>query len=343
VRAAPSDRRGAEAASDDRRGRRGIDTRSPPSFLGLAALLLLVAVTWAACGSDGSGPTSISPDQVLTLDLTLVDSSRATPPNNGYPGAATRTLETRIWFAPEPLSGAPACDGSACALILLAHGYGGSTARFDEVGRSLAASGYIVAAPAFPLTNDQAPGGHIPGLADAVRQPGDLSFVIDALGPVHAPLRSRIDFERIGVVGHSLGGTTVLALTRRPCCTDPRVRASAVVAPVTALVEAFFGGYPEPAGPPVLVVNGREDPVVPPDVSRELYGSVTGPRALLVLNDASHSDLIEDFGPEELLAPTEELLRAHFDRHLGAGRELPSLEDVLSDLGAKGNEVASDL
>ncbi len=342
MRAAPSDRRGAHAVGHDARWLRDAEARRPTRF-GLAAVLMLGAVTWAACGSDGSGPTSISPDQVLTLDQTLVDSSRATPPNNGYPGAPRRTLETRIWFAPEPLSGAPACDGSGCALILLAHGYGGSTARFDTIGRYLAAAGYIVAAPAFPLTNDQAPGGHIPGLADAVRQPGDLSFLIDSLGAIRAPLEARIDIERIGVVGHSLGGATVLALTRRPCCTDPRIRASAVVAPVTALVEAFFGGYPEPAGPPLLVVNGREDPVVPPDVSRELYATVIGPRALLVLNAASHSDLIEDFGPEELLAPTAELLRAHFDRHLGAGRDRPTLEDVLLDLGTEGNEVASDL
>lgn len=343
MRAAPTVRRGSETRKAGPRPRR--DAASRASRRGVRALLVLAAVFWTACGSDGSGsgPTSISPDEVLTFERTFVDSSRTTPANNGYPAAPTRTLATRFWMAPDPVSGAPACGGSACALILLAHGYGGSTARFDHVGRSLAAAGYVVAAPSFPLTNDQAPGGHVPGLADAVRQPGDLSFLIDALGDASDPMSSRIDFERIGVVGHSLGGATVLALTRRPCCFDARIGASAVVAPVTALVEAFFGGYPEASGPPVLVVNGSEDPVVPPAVSRELYGRVSGSRALLVLNDASHSDLIEDFGPEALLAPTEELLRSHFDRHLGAGSVSPSLEDVLAELGADGNEVASDL
>jgi alpha-beta hydrolase superfamily lysophospholipase len=341
VRAVPIPQPGPGASGCAARGR--LVAASRRTRLGVGAVLLLAAATWSACGSsNGSGPTSISPDEVLTFERTFVDESRATPPNNGVPGTPTRTLATRIWMAPEPVRAAPACGGSACALILLAHGYGGSTARFDHVGRSLAAAGYVVVAPSFPLTNDQAPGGHVPGLADAVRQPGDLSFLIDELGAITDPMRSRIDFERIGAVGHSLGGSTVLGLTRRPCCSDPRITASALVAPVTALVEAFFGGYPEAEGPPLLVVNGREDPVVPPDVARELYARVSGSRALVVLNDASHSDLVENFGPEELLASTEATLRAHFDRHLGAGGDRPSLDDVLEELGADGNEVASD-
>src|SRR4030095_14966341 len=96
----------------------------------------------------------------------------------------------------------------------------------------------------------------------------------------------RIDSGRIGAVGHSLGGATVLGLTRRPCCHDDRIGASALVAPVTALVEAFFGGYPSPEGPALLVVNGSLDPVVPPHVSRELSRQTTPPPDPLVLQRA---------------------------------------------------------
>ena len=295
-----------------------------------------------ACGGGGSAPSQIPPDAVLLSERVFVDSSRPTPPNGGVPGRPDRTLATRIWIAPEPLE-APACRGPRCALVLLAHGFGGNTGRFDTVARGLAAAGYVVAAPAFPLTNDRAPGGHTTGLADAVEQPADLSFVIDRLIELSDSdddaLSGRIDSGRIGAVGHSLGGATVLGLTRRPCCHDDRIGASALVAPVTALVEAFFGGYPSPDGPALLVVNGSLDPVVPPDVSRELYRRTAPPHALLVLTGASHSDLVEDTGPPALLDPTIRVLRAFFDRALG---ERDELAGVLADLADSGEEVASE-
>jgi alpha-beta hydrolase superfamily lysophospholipase len=318
--------------------------RRPSALPAARGTLVATALALAAaCGGGGSGPSEIPADQVLSADEVFVDPSRPTPPNNGVPGKSDRTLATRIWIAPQPLD-APACRAGRCALVLLAHGYGGNTGRFGTVGRGLAAAGYVVAAPAFPLTNDRAPGGHVSGLGDAVQQPADLSFVIDrliALSEDGGLLDGRIDSERIGVVGHSLGGSTALGLTRRPCCRDARVVASAFVAPVTALVEAFFGGFPSPDGPPLLVVNGRGDPVVSPDVARELYDRTDPPHALVVLNGAGHADLVEDFGTAELLDPTIRVLRAFFDRHLGA-REGAALDETLASLADAGHEVASE-
>jgi alpha-beta hydrolase superfamily lysophospholipase len=324
-------------APSDRAGR--------PLPLGVprTAFVLLALTIASGCGGGGSAPLEISPEEVRTAEVVLVDSSRRTPPNAGVPGSPERTLATRIWLAPEPLA-APACRGARCALVLLAHGFGGNTGRFDTVARGLAAAGYVVAAPAFPLTNDRAPGGHGTGLADAIEQPADLSFVIDELiarsdggGDL---LSGRIDADRIGVVGHSLGSATVLGLTRRPCCRDARIGATALVAPVVALVEAFFGGYPTPEGPPLLIVNGSLDPAVAAEVARELYRRTARPHALLVLSGAGHSDLIEN-GTQELLGPTTRALVAHFDGSLGD--ETGGLDEVLAALGNAGHEVASDL
>jgi alpha-beta hydrolase superfamily lysophospholipase len=308
------------------------------------ALALLGLTIAAGCGGSDSAPSQIPAEEVRTAEVVFVDPSRPTPPNNGVPGSPDRTLATRVWLAPRPLD-APACRGARCALVLLAHGFGGNTGRFDTVARGLARAGYVVAAPAFPLTNDRAPGGHATGLADAIEQPADLSFVIDQLIELSEGdgdlLSGRIDVERIGVVGHSLGGATVLGLTRRPCCRDARVGATALVAPFMPVVEAFFGGYPTPEGPPILVVNGSLDPVVTPDVARELYRRTARPHALLVLNGASHADLLEDFGTPELLGPTTRTLLAHFDRSLGNADG--ALEETLSSLGEAGHEVASEL
>src|SRR5262245_30298300 len=124
----------------------------------LAALLL-------SCG-DGDGgstsPSSVALNEVLEEERTFIDASRPTRANGTAPASDQRTLVTRLWYAPIPVA-APACDDRRCALAVLAHGWGGRTSRFDAIARALASHGYIVAAPTFPLTNEDAPGGHLNG------------------------------------------------------------------------------------------------------------------------------------------------------------------------------------
>lgn len=334
--------RSAEALGADLSPLEQLRPGGPWRILALAALL---AGALAACGSSSLAPAEPTPDEVLALERVFTDPTRSVPPNHGAPGSDVRPLATRLWIAPEAPRHTPACGGPRCALILLAHGFGGSTARFEKIGRALAAAGYVVAAPAFPLTNDQAPGGHLTGLGDAVEQPRDLSYVLDALIELPAGdlVGDRVDRTRIGAVGHSLGGATVLGATRRPCCRDERVIATALVAPVAALTQALFGGPPEVQGPPVLVLNGALDPLVTPALGRDLFARLGAPRVLVVLASGGHADLLEDFGPDHLLETTSRLLRAYFDRFLG-GRPSPhTLAATLAELAAEGHEVASDL
>jgi len=97
-------------------------------------------------------------------------------------------------------------------LIVFAHGFAGHPDKFTKLFAAWAAGGYVVAAPAFPLTNDHVT---IDG-GDAVNQPADVSFVLDevlALGKrrgsrlFHAVKRSRI-----GAAGLSLGGVTTYSV-----------------------------------------------------------------------------------------------------------------------------------
>jgi dienelactone hydrolase len=307
----------------------------------LAALAL--AATALACSDGGSGSSApIAPEAVLESERVLVDRSRPTPPKQGFAGAGERTIATRVWWAPEAPDGR-VCGRNGCALVVLAHGFGGSTMRFDAYARHLAARGYVVAAPTFPLTNEAAPGGHLTGLGDLLSQPGDISFVIDEMVAASAdpgdPLAGRVDGERVGVMGHSLGGATAVAVTRLPCCTDPRVDAVIGVAPATFVVEGMFGEEIAAAGPPTLSIAGERDPVVQPAGVRALHDGFAPPRVYLQVATANHVDLIENYGaPSPNLVPTEDASVA-FLAEVVTG-ERGALEPVLERLAAEGHVVA---
>ena len=142
-------------------------------------------------------------------------------------------LSTRIWFpaepgkAPQPHEiGAPGAamfrahplvpDATIASarrrypLIVLSHGTGGTADSLDWLAASLVEAGYIVAAvdhPGNSLTGPMTWDGFTLWWERAT----DLSNAIDALlaDPAIGP---RIDRERIGAAGFSLGGYTVLAL-----------------------------------------------------------------------------------------------------------------------------------
>jgi predicted dienelactone hydrolase len=102
-------------------------------------------------------------------------------------------------------------------LILLSHGTGGSELGHSTLAQALAQSGYLVAALRHPGDNWQdtalrdGPGAE----RYFVQRPQQVSHVIDAL--LQDPLwKDRIARDscgpRVGALGHSAGGYTVLAL-----------------------------------------------------------------------------------------------------------------------------------
>lgn len=148
-------------------------------------------------------------------------------------GAATEALITRIWYPADPAApeaahdigspghalfvGHPLAQGAGLAaargrwpLILLSHGTGGSADSLDWLGAALAAEGYVVVGVNHPgntalepLTRD--------GFLLWWERASDLSDALDAIlaDPQFGP---RIDRQRIGAAGFSIGGYTVLAL-----------------------------------------------------------------------------------------------------------------------------------
>jgi len=187
--------------------------------------------------------------------------------------------------------------GKAAPLLLLAHGFGGLPEKFDAFARTVASAGYLVAAPAFPLTNENAPGGHEQGLSDFRNQPGDVSFVLTEILKANAdpadPLYGRIDPQKIALLGHSLGGLTGLAATRKECCRDTRIKAVVSVAPLVALFLDQFGPDPIADGPPMLIIHGEADTTVPFQSSVDLYSQVDPPKVLIGLAGVGHSEALE--------------------------------------------------
>ena len=148
-------------------------------------------------------------------------------------GAKTERLITNLWYPVDPgpkeqaldigPQGHPIFRGHPAAvdaplsgalrkypLILLSHGTGGSAISLDWLAASLAEEGYIVAGVNHPGNNALEPltaEGFILWWERAI----DVSEVLDAMlaDPVFGP---RIDATRIGAMGFSLGGYTVLEL-----------------------------------------------------------------------------------------------------------------------------------
>jgi predicted dienelactone hydrolase len=153
----------------------------------------------------------------------LVDPSRLI-------GGKPRTLVTVVRY---PAVGAPSARDLPKAaperaagpfpLVVFAHGYRLAPYTYTLLLRAWTHAGYVVAAPAFPLTNADAPGVD---RSDLINQPQDLRFVISRLlAQRGAPLGGVIDVTRIALGGHSDGVDTALAIAYDKL-RDPRVRAA---------------------------------------------------------------------------------------------------------------------
>lgn len=133
-----------------------------------------------------------------------------------YPTAApARPVAMGPFTVTAAIGAAP--SASIKGLIMLSHGTGGSELGHSTLAQALAQSGYLVAALRHPGDNWQDTSLRDgPGAARYfVQRPLQVSQVIDAL--LQDPLwKDRIASDskgpRIGAIGHSAGGYTVLAL-----------------------------------------------------------------------------------------------------------------------------------
>jgi predicted dienelactone hydrolase len=262
----------------------------------LAAVLALALGACSTAGTrtpgktTGPGATTSSAAAPATrpyagteFSRTYVDHTRPTVDPNGTNSAPVRTLVTvvRVPHGPGPFP-----------LVVFAHGNNGHPRKVTQLLDAWARAGYVVAAPAFPLTNDDV---NPTVIGDYVQQPADLEVVINGVladARKHSgPLAGKIDPHRIGIAGHSLGGATVYGLAANTCCRDERV--AAVIA-LSAIRLDFPRGSFEAVKVPLLAMHGTADPTIPYAAGRAAYDEWAGPKWFLTLQGALHSPQYED-------------------------------------------------
>ncbi|GAB3291689.1 alpha/beta hydrolase family protein [Parahaliea aestuarii] len=233
-------------------------------------------------GSASAARAQPGPLAVASLEVRFEDTSRRTAANGDFAGAPSRVLEGQVWL-PADAQGAP------FPLLVYSHGFSSNHRGGSYMAEHLASLGYVVVAVDFPLTNMEAPGG--PMVKDVVNQPADVSFVIDRMLARSAsrddPLSGRVDGQRIGVFGLSLGGMTTQLVAFHPEWRDERIAAALSIAgPSNLLGPAFFDNAP---GLPFLMLAGDIDALVPWESNAKPVPGKRPGAELVTVAGASHA------------------------------------------------------
>ncbi len=276
---------------------------------------------------DVSTPTPVTTDYgVGRISLTLEDTSRGTDGNAAQKiePKDSRTLPVMVLYPAEKpaqkpdkkpleiLDDAPVAEGRF-PLFVFSHGVTATGPAYTAVLMSIAAHGYVVAAPTYPLTSGA---GGWANVQQVVNQPADVSFVITEMlersKSSDGPFAGRITPGHVAIGGHSLGAITSLGFYNS-CCTDDRI--SAVIALSGILLPYPDGNFDKPPAIPLLLIHGEKDKTLSfKGGSENIFNKfITTPRALLRYPEGGHVDVVS---ADPFTARTQAAIRAFLDLEL---------------------------
>jgi len=230
--------------------------------------------------------------------------------------------DVAVW---KPSGSAPA---SGYPLILFSHGFSGCNTQSVFLMEALARAGYLVVAPNH---QDARCGSNHPHGALHPEEPfrddskwsdatyrdraDDIRVVLDAVLVGKSFQEVRVDRERIGMAGHSLGGYTALGVAGAwPSWKDRRIKAVLALSPYCS--PYVRSGDPGHMDVPVMYQGGTRDWGVTPTVRRlnGAYDASSAPKYYVEFDGAGH------FAWTDLNKHYQELIDAYsvafFDRYL---------------------------
>lgn len=304
-------------------------------LIALTTLFASIALSAAAAPPHGKGPIDrpdeLGPYAVGRTTFEVVDPSR-----DG------RTLTVDVWYPADPadadgaevsvydlifiglpspvaLDGLPVSDDAPFPLVAFSHGNNGVRFQSYFLCEMLASHGFVVAAPdhAGNTAEDLIFGGQAFETRD---RPLDISLVISEMlgrsADAGDPFFETLDVLRIGVMGHSFGGFTTMAVASgfQDVPADPRVQ---VLVPISPAVGGLSDEQLASIELPELVLGGTLDITVPlePSNTRAFELPMSRPKYRVDVIGAGHNSFtnICDF----------------FDLLVGAGVPPDLLEFVL--------------
>jgi len=211
--------------------------------------------------------------------LHLLDSSR------------NRELTTLVFYpalASSPVSSLADARPSTgpYPLIVFGHGFAVTPEPYRPLLDRWVHAGFVVAAPLFPKSNANAPGG--PDEHDLPNQPADMSFVAHELleqsASQEGPLAGLLD-GHVAVAGQSDGGDTALAAAFDPTEHVLPIEAAVIL---SGAEDPFASKFTPQAGTPLLAIQGTADTVNLPSETRSYFDAASPPKYLLQLDGAEH-------------------------------------------------------
>lgn len=234
---------------------------------------------------------------VGTVQDVYTDTARWTPAYFGQAAHPNRYLPTTVWY-PAGVGGRGYDQGSVAPaagrfpLVVFAHGYNANPATYQPFLHTLAAAGYVVAAPTFP-TSHYINGVTMPPRSNAemVSQAYDMSAVISGVqwrvSRGWWPLARVVDTAHVGVVGHSDGAMTVPGMQLTTGYSDWRPKATVVMSGADLPMPG--GVYGVRRTTPVMVEQATQDPYNGYINGLNLFNGVQGrPKTMLSVSGYYH-------------------------------------------------------